>query len=118
MIDSLPTYRYLNLEHEWPGFRLARLDVTADGMLQLAEVPGFEGDASEVAAIAPLLQGPAGVGVDRMGTLYLADVARHRILRVNACDGSVEPLPCVRGPGSGPGALNSPRGVLVGRRDT
>ena len=118
MIDSLPTYRYLNLEHEWPGFRLARLDVTADGMLQLAEVPGFAGDASGVAAIAPLLQGPAGVGMDRMGTLYVADVARHRILRVNACDGSVEPLPCVRGPGSGPGALNSPRGVMVGRRDT
>ena len=117
MIDSLPTYRYLNLEESWPGFRLQRLEVVASGVLRLAALPGFGGDSSGAAVIAPLLRGPAGIGVDRAGLLYVADVAGHRILQV-ACDGSIEPLACLRGPGAEPGALNNPRGVLVGRHET
>ncbi len=117
MIYSLPTYRYLNLESSWPGFQLERLQVGADGVLQLAELPMFTGDMTGAPAdIAPLLQGPAGVGVDCDGTLYVADAAHHRILRVSACDGSVEPIPCLRGPSAEPGALDHPRGVLVGSR--
>jgi phage tail-like protein len=117
MLDSLPTYRYLNLENHWPGFRLQRLEVGADGALRLAALPAFMADTSNAAAIAPLLRGPAGIGVDRTGTLYVADAEGHRILRVSPCDGSIEPLPCLRGPGVEPGALDHPRGVLVGSRD-
>jgi phage tail-like protein len=115
---DLPTARYLNLEMGWPHFQLDRLEVGPDGELRLAQLPHLGPGESVAPEVGAGLQGPAGVGVDSCGNLYVADPARHRILKVDACDGSVAPLACLRGPGSAPGFLDTPRGVLVGGRDT
>ena len=116
-MNTLPTARYLNLELEWPRFQLDRLEIGPQGELRLAELPHLAPGESVDPAVSAGLTGPAGVGVDSCGHLYVADSRRHRILRVDACDGSVAPLPCVRGPGDAPGHLDTPRGVMVGRRD-
>ncbi len=114
-MNGLPTSRNLNLELSWPRFQLDRLEIGPAGELRLAQLPHLApGDGAAPGA----LTGPAGIGVDSCGHLYVADPLAHRILRVDACDGSVAPLPCIAGPGSAPGALDTPRGVMVGRRNT
>ncbi|MGE3614920.1 MAG: phage tail protein [Gemmatimonadales bacterium] len=116
-MDPLPTSRFLNLELAWPRFRLDRLEFGPEGELRLAGLPHLAPGEAVDPATAAGLTGPAGVGVDSCGHLYVADPQRDRILRVDACDGSVAPLACVRGPGDAPGYVDTPRGVLVGRRD-
>ena len=116
-MTELPTARYLNLELRWPDVQLDRLEVGAEGELRLAELPHLAPGETSGPEAAGGLRGPAGVGVDSCGHLYVADPSTHRILKVDACDGSIGPLPCIRGPGSAPGYLDTPRGVLVGRRD-
>jgi phage tail-like protein len=116
-MDSLPTTRYLNLELAWPDFQLDRLEIGDDGEMRLAQLPHLEPGESPDPSAAAGLSGPAGVGVDSCGNMYIADPAGHRILRVDACDGSVTPLRCIQGRGSAPGSLDTPRGVMVGRRD-
>jgi phage tail-like protein len=92
------TYRYLNLERRWPLFRFSGLEARADGSLTLAPAPSFERLPSD----AP--------GCDR----YVADPEHHRILRINGCDGSSEPLTCARPPGAELGQLDTPHGVALG----
>ena len=116
-METIPTGQYLNLELAWPRFQLDRLEIGPEGELRLAELPHLEPGDSPDPSVAAGLSGPAGVGVDSCGHLYVADSSRHRILKVDACDGSITPLACVRGPGDAPGYLDTPRGVLVGRRD-
>ncbi|HKP29502.1 MAG TPA: phage tail protein [Gemmatimonadales bacterium] len=116
-MDMLPTARFLNLELAWPRFQLDRLEIGPEGELRLAQLPHLDAGESVDPAVSAGLTGPAGVGVDSCGHLYVADTASHRILRVDSCDGSVAPLACIRGPGDAPGFLDTPRGVLVGRRD-
>lgn len=108
-------FRYLNLQNQWRGFERNGMVVEA-GKLRLADVPGSP------EALGPLLDeveawtGPAGIGVDPAGNLYLADPANHRVIRIDACDGQSSSLPCLRGPGSAPGQLDTPRGVVAGPR--
>ncbi|MCL4870810.1 MAG: hypothetical protein KJ063_17770 [Anaerolineae bacterium] len=109
-------YFYLNHQNQWRNAALTGL-VNTDGVLHLAPVPGLAETVGPPLASAEQLTGPAGIGVDRWGNLYLADPAGHRIIRVDACDGSNDPLPCLRGPGSAPGQLNGPRGLAIGSRD-
>lgn len=110
-------YQYLNLENKWARFHLQGV-VNEDGVLRLASVPGAGEAAGPILDAVGHLEGPAGIGVDADGNLYVADPAKQRIVRVDACDGSSAPLPCLRGPGHEPGQLNGPRGVLVGPRQT
>jgi hypothetical protein len=116
-MDGLPTTRYLNLELAWPGFQLDRLEIGSAGELRLARLPHFAPGESSSPGDDRSLGGPAGLGVDSCGHLYVADPRAHRIIRIDACDGSAAPLRCIAGPGSAPGSLDTPRGVLVGRRD-
>jgi phage tail-like protein len=109
-----PTYRYLALERRWPLVFAAGIEVDADGTLRLARVPALDDVLTDPLPPVPGLDGPVGIGVDACGNLYIADPARHSILRVDSCDGQVTPLACLSGPGSEPGQLNSPRGVIVG----
>lgn len=109
-------YQYLNLENQWPAFRLDGL-VNNDGTLQLAPLPGQAKMIGQPLAELPNLEGPAGIGVDEQGNLYVAEPAKHRIMRIDACDGATMALPCLRGRGSDPGQLNGPRGVLAGPRN-
>lgn len=117
-MNAIPHFRYLQLENGWPSFQLSGLSVASDGTLTLAPLPTVATPITPPLPPAPGLSGPAGVGVDCDGTLYVADPVGQRILRVDPCDGSVAPLPCLSGPGSAPGKLNGPHGVHVGQRDT
>ena len=108
-------FQYVNLENKWSAFRLDGL-VNDDGTLRLAPLPGEAQEVGPPLADVAYLEGPAGIGVDEEGNIYVAEPAAHRIIRVDACDGSSTLLPCLRGPGSEPGQLDGPRGVLAGPR--
>ncbi len=109
-------FRYLNIEDNRALFTLSGLK-WQDGVLTLNPVPAFEAVVTEALTASATLSGPAGIGIDAEGNLYIADTAGHRVLRYEACTGEVEPLPCFGGEGSLPGQLREPRGVIVGPRD-
>lgn len=108
------TYRHLNLERSWPSFVRHGLEITADGAMRLAALPSLE-PVSDPLPPLPGLEGPAGIGADDCGNVYITDPAEHRVLRIPDC-GEPEPLACLRGPGTGPGELHTPRGITVGPR--
>lgn len=112
MTESTP-YHFLNLADNWPDFVLDGLEVV-NGRLQLPLLPGNGAPLGPVLPPVEALSGPAGLGMDAEGNLYLADPAQHLVWRVDGCDGSAQPLPCLRGPGAEPGQLNGPRGLVVG----
>ncbi|HEY3228428.1 MAG TPA: NHL repeat-containing protein, partial [Roseiflexaceae bacterium] len=112
---SDPGFRYLNLENAWPDFTLHGLVRRADGAITLAQVPLAEEVIGSAGAVAGLT-GPAGIGVDDEGRLYIADPTGHRVLRWDPC-GEIQALPCFGGEGSMPGQLRTPRAVIVGPRD-
>ena len=110
-------YLYLNLADSWPGFVLDGLEVV-NGRLQLPRLPGNPRSIGPSLDPVAALRGPAGLGMDEAGNLYLADPAQHLVWRVDGCDGSARPLPGLRGPGAEPGQLNGPRGLVVGPGQT
>jgi phage tail-like protein len=109
-------FRHLNLRNEWPNFALTGLRVGDEGELTLALVPSVVSGGTVPPGFVPSLEGPAGIGVDDQGNLYVADLDNNRITRVDGCDGTQSTLSCLTGPGSDPGQLNGPRGVIVGPR--
>lgn len=115
MTDA-PTYRYLRLEGAWPTLDANGVEVDGSGALTLARLPALDEVLGEPLPPLPGLDGPAGIGVAPCGDLFVADPVAHRILRIDACDGTSAPLPCFGGAGSAPGQLLAPRGVLVGPR--
>jgi phage tail-like protein len=90
-------------------YRAISLERDEHGALGLARLPRSQADVhSAVDAMSAL----AGLGVDADGNVYAADPERHRIWRWD-CRGERSALPCLEGPGAGPAALDTPRGVLV-----
>jgi phage tail-like protein len=109
----MPDFQYLNLESRWPRFHRQGIEIGPDGELTLAHVPSVVAAPGTPIAPAPGLVGAVGVGVSPCGDVYVADPGTNRILRVDGCDGSVAPLPCLGGAGNAPGQLQTPRGVAV-----
>ncbi|HEV7705364.1 MAG TPA: phage tail protein [Gemmatimonadaceae bacterium] len=109
----MPDYQYLNLESKWPLFQRQGIEIGPDGELTLAHVPSVSAVPGVPVAPTPGLSGAVGVGVSACGDVYVADPGANRILRVDGCDGSIAPLPCLGGDGDAPGQLNTPRGVVV-----
>lgn len=110
---GLTNFRYLNIEDNRALFTLSGLK-WQDGVLTLNPVPAFEAVVTEALTPSAVFGGPAGIGIDTDGNLYIADTAGNRVLRYEACTGEVEPLPCFGGEGGLPGQLRQPRGVIVG----
>ena len=117
-MTHVPTYRYLRLERGWPTLEGSGVEVGEDGTITLARLPALDEALGEPLPPLPGLDGPAGVGVAPCGDLFVADTANHRVVRIDACDGRAEPLPCFGGAGGAPGRLLAPRGVLVGPRQS
>jgi phage tail-like protein len=113
-------FRYLNLENVWPGFKLDGL-INNSGMLLLRTKSGEPEFVAPPLPGVPLnaagLIGPAGIGMDAEGNVYIPDSARNQILVWRACDGVVARAHCFTGEGYLPGQLIEPRGVLVGPRE-
>ena len=116
-MSERPDFRHLNLADEWPSFVLRGVS-NDSGTLRLARVPAAAASVGDVLAVVGALAGPAGVGMDHSGNLFVAEPGAHRILRIDACDGSTCPFGCLGGPGNEPGRLRDPHGVLAGPRGT
>lgn len=110
-----PDYRILTVPALRDHFTLDGM-AWSDGALTLARVPQAEATLLETGVPTETLAGPFGIGVDSDGNLYVADPTQHAILRWDACTGEADPLACLL-PGSLPGQLDTPRGVVVGPRD-
>ena len=121
---SDPGFRYLNLENRWPTLNVTArpgLVIRDDGALSLARTSVVMNPPSTAQALAAALAGPAGLGVDAAGSLYLADPAGARVLRWDACadpgaatDAALRPW--FGSPGSLPGQFRQPQGLIVGPR--
>jgi DNA-binding beta-propeller fold protein YncE len=95
---------------DWSGARIFRLAGTGEA--------GFSGDGGS--AVAAKLNGPAGIAVDRLGNVLIADTKNHAIRRV--CSGKIATIAGTGAAGfSGDGAaaanalLNRPEGVAADR---
>ena len=98
----------LNTDGVWRGFQRRGLDIV-DGRLRLASLPSLVGSS----ATGPQPAGPSGLAVDAEGTIYFTDSGAHTIARIDGCDGTQDPLPCVGRPGEDPTRLRDPAGLLM-----
>ena len=99
-------FLWLNREGRWSGSSTSGLAISPDGVLQLRSVPLLDGVlAPEIATLAAP-DGPAGIAVDRDGTVYFSDPQNNRVLRIDGCDKSTAPVSCA-------GRMESPRGLLL-----
>ncbi len=106
-------FLYLNRDNRWLDFTWAGLELGADGTLTLTSLPRLEAPTLQSLADLPAPAGPAGIAIAADGTIYFSDPARHRLRRLDACDGSLAPVDCVGGTGSLPTQLREPRGLLL-----
>lgn len=107
-------FRYLNVDGAWQGFSLEGVEVGVGGSLVLAALPATDGlnaAATSSSPVAPVVG--AALAVDEHGNVFYSRPDLHRIWWIEACSRSEGVLPCVVGPGSDPGELRSPRGLLA-----
>lgn len=116
--DDAATWSHANVDGGvWPIAERDGLEIDTTGALVLGRLPSLTDASSGLVAPVPGLTGPAGIGIDPCGgDIYVADPGNHRIVRIDPCDGAMTPLGCTHGPGADLGALNEPRGVIVGPR--
>lgn len=106
-------YFFLNREGRWPGFKWTGLDLRKDGALQLASLPLLSGVLPDEFKTAEPPDGPTGIAIDSRGTLYFSDPENNRVLRIDGCDTTVTPMPCLGGTGDLLTQFRTPRGLLV-----
>jgi phage tail-like protein len=106
-------FRYVNQDGYWPDFRWEGLELRPDGALQLSSVPLLSGELPPGLAGLQMPDGPAGIAVAMDGTVYFSDPDGHRLLRIDACDATLAPIPCVGGSGIRPVQLDTPRGLWL-----
>jgi len=104
---------HLNVRNRWPGFRWRGLELRPDGALQLCSLPVLDGDLPDQFPATGAPSGPAGIAVDSFGNVYFSVPSEDKVLRIDACDGSLAAFPCVGGSGDAPTQFRSPRGLLV-----
>ncbi|HBY98944.1 MAG TPA: phage tail protein I [Chloroflexi bacterium] len=103
---------YLNRDNRWLDFHWVGLELDKDGTLRLESLPLLEGDLPQGLEELPAPAGPAGIAVGPDGAIYFSDPAGHRVLRVDRCDQSLAPVPCLGGEGERPAQFREPRGML------
>src|SRR5437879_6508660 len=106
-------YFFLNRQGRWPGFKWHGLELDDHGVLRLSSLPLFSGTLPDSVKSAAAPSGPAGLAIDRLGAIYFSDPDDNRVSRVEGCDGSSGPLPCVGGIGYGLSQFSAPRGLLI-----
>lgn len=106
-------YFFLNRDGVWPGFQRKGLELSKDGTLRLSTVPSFPGVLPITLATPPVPDGPSGLAIDTLGTLYFSDPAGDWVRRVDGCDNAVAPAPCMGGSGSQASQFQAPRGLLI-----
>jgi phage tail-like protein len=99
-------FTYLNREGIWRGHHWDGLAIADDGSLQLLPLPLGDPAISQTLTGLPAPDGPAGITMDTLGSVYFTDPVKDRVYKIDGCDASQRPLPCLRG------SLRCPRGVL------
>lgn len=105
----------------WPvavpsGSPVGSLPGTTDGALVLPAHPDAERCLTESSGSFGGLRPPSWVGVDHRGAgadVWLLDRRRSRLRRFDPCECRFDDVPCLAGPGSGPGQLLRPGGITV-----
>jgi phage tail-like protein len=111
--DSVRNFTYLNREGRWRGHHWNGLEVGKDGALRLSPLPLLEGLPSDEVAALPRPEGPAGIAVDMDGTIFFSDPPANRLWRLDGCDASLSPAPCMGGERSWANQFRTPRGLLL-----
>jgi phage tail-like protein len=106
-------YVFLNRLGRWPGFHWAGLELDCGGTLRLSPLPLLSGVVPEEVRNSPVPNGPAGLAIDSLGAIYFSDPDNNRISRIDNCDGSVGPIPCLGGTGRQASQILTPRGLLI-----
>ena len=106
-------FRFLNVDGHWPVFKWEGLQLNEDGSLQLQTVPLLDGAELFADADVNSDYGPAGIAVSGEGTIFFSSPRTHQVLRVDPCDGTIGPVSCAGGKGTGSGQLDTPRGLLI-----
>jgi DNA-binding beta-propeller fold protein YncE len=91
----------------WEGLELGE-----EGALRLASLPLLDGDLPEGLMNLPIPTGPAGIAVGPDVAIYYSDPSGHRLMKIDPCDGTLTPVPCLGGEGEQPTQFREPRGVL------
>lgn len=106
-------FLYLNRDNRWLGFQWYGLELDErDGALTLAAVPRLQGAAPLSLATATNPHGIAGIAVGPEGSVYFSDPAKHRVWKIDGCDGATSPAPCIGGEGTHPTQFRHPRGLI------
>jgi phage tail-like protein len=110
--DERANFFYLNRDGGWLDFKRRGLELGEDGAIRLASLPLLAQALPEQLAQLATPDGPAGIAVRPGGDIYLSDPLHHRLLKIDACDGSLSTLHCPGGKGHLPAQLSTPRGLL------
>ncbi|WP_276752163.1 NHL repeat-containing protein [Chlorogloeopsis fritschii] len=102
---------YLNRDNCWRDFQWQGLELEANGTLRLASLPSVIEPSPSLAEPA-IPDAPAGVAIGGDGTLYFTDPTHHLLWRIDPCDRSRTPIPCLGSEGSQATQFRQPRGVL------
>jgi len=111
--SSRNNYLFLNREGRWPDFECGGLELRSDGALQLSSIPLLSGLLPGDVETAPVPDGPAGLAIDPVGTLYFTDPDDNCVMRIDGCDGTIAAAPCMGGPNGQPTMFQAPRGLLI-----
>ena len=104
-------FRYLNRDGVWPDFERRGLELRPDGSLGPYRLPLFSGDPD--ATVSTAFESPAGIAVDRDGSVFYSDPPNHRVIRIDGCFGQSAATPCLRPGDDTAYGLDTPRGLLI-----
>jgi phage tail-like protein len=99
-------FTWLNREGRWAGSSWDGLQLGPGDELRLRSVPLLESAMPPDVAALPVPDGPAGVAVDRDGSIFFSDPQSNCVFRIDACDQATAPVPCL-------GGVKRPRGLLI-----
>lgn len=102
---------YLNRDNCWRDFRWQGLELEENGSLRLISLPSAV-EPSQILAERAIPDAPAGMAIGEDGTLYFTDLTHHFIWRIDPCDSSRTPIPCVGSEGIQATQFRQPRGLL------
>lgn len=111
-MNSTNKYLHLNKGGAWPSFQWRGLELREDGALQLCSVPILEGKIPPELDQLGTPSGPAGLAITPEGNVFYTVPDEHRLYRIDGCDQTVAPVPCLGGEGRLPPRLLFPRGLL------
>jgi phage tail-like protein len=113
MAEETRPYRHLNSDGVWPGFSWHGLELTPDGALRLMGVPRFDGVVPASVSQLASIQTPAGIAIDRAGTVFYSDPASATVYRIDGCSHETGAAPCLGGTGGEPTQFSQPSGLLI-----